>query len=75
MTPTDNSHTISFAEMNRRDRRKFAKQTKMFRDRDRHAWRLMNKTAKVTKDNVTEFIRTDDDEKEEEKCQDLKKAM
>lgn len=39
--------TTSFGEMSRKERRRFAKQTKMFKGDDRNAWRVMNKAARI----------------------------
>lgn len=69
------SESTSFGEMNRRDRRRFAKQTKMFKGDDRNAWQLMNRTAQVQERHQARMVRQDvriiDDVvgEEEEECQ------
>ena len=70
------SHSpTSFGEMNRKERRRFAKQTKMFKGDDRNAWQLMNRTAQVQERHQARMVRHDvriiDDVVggEEEECQ------
>ena len=66
----------SFGEMNRKERRRFAKQTKMFKGDDRNAWQLMNRTAQVQERHQARMVRRQDlkviDDvvgEEEEECQ------
>ena len=70
------SHSpTSFGEMSRKERRRFAKQTKMFKGDDRNAWQLMNRTAQVQERHQARMVRQDvkiiDDVvgEEEEECQ------
>lgn len=75
------SESTSFGEMNRKERRRFAKQTKMFKGDDRNAWQLMNRTAQVQERHQARMVRQDvkniDDVvgEEEEECQKPHKAM
>ena len=70
------SHSpTSFGEMSRQERRRFAKQMKMFKGDDRNAWQLMNRTAQVQERHQARMVRQDvkiiDDVvgEEEEECQ------
>lgn len=47
MTPTEPTNTLGYGEMNRSQRRKFAKQARMFKGEGRENFRLMNKAAQV----------------------------
>lgn len=60
MTPTDPTNTLSYGEMNRKQRRKFAKQARMFKGEGGDNFKLMNKAAGVQERHQSEMIHNHD---------------